>query len=73
MASTVTFCPVCRAESVPTPTWEFTDTSVELSVCESCRRFSPDSVRVKMSALRDLMVSEAGVVRHRDGLVSLAG
>jgi hypothetical protein len=71
--TTITLCPLCRAEAIPTPRWEFSDTSVEVSVCGTCRRFSLDSVRVKMSGLRDLMVTETDVIRHRDGLVSFTG
>lgn len=68
----MTLCPLCRSAAVATPTWSFSDTSVQVETCADCRSTSGVvSVTMKVSALADLYVSE-GALRHREGLVTFS-
>lgn len=45
-------CPLCRTLPVPTPTWDFSDTTVEIPVCIRCSdRTGAVSTTMRVSAL----------------------
>jgi len=62
-------CPLCHTNTVPQPTWQFTDTSVEVETCAACLlNVGPKSVTMKVSGMISLALP-ATALRHRNALV----
>lgn len=64
-------CPACHQQTVPVPSFSFTDTSVDVKVCDDCQMTGLISVRIRKSWLIDLQTPTYSV-RHRDGLVTFS-